>query len=306
MKKAIRIFCLLSIVIFTSSEVHSQTTIYHPFPDSNAIWVGHYWPGLINCGENYAYIISGDTAIGNLTYHKLFIPYVNSYGICTVNHTAGYNGCFRQDLIARKVFYITPGNLTEDLLYDFTLQVGDTIPGFTRLGCTQPTDTITQVDSMLIGTNYRRVWHFGQFVTSNTIIEGIGFISGILEGCATNFPDGPFYLLDCFQQNGTTLYPDTLTSCQLQSDINGPSRNSIRTSIYPNPFSCLTTVKTNQHLVNASLTIYNSLGQQVKQINNISGQTLTLNRDNLPAGLYYIHLSEEGKILLTDKLVVND
>ena len=45
-------------------------------------------------------------------------------------------------------------------------------------------------------------------------------------------------------------------------------------SLYPNPFSIQTTLKIDNLLKNATLTVYNSFGQTVKQIKNISGQTL--------------------------------
>jgi len=46
--------------------------------------------------------------------------------------------------------------------------------------------------------------------------------------------------------------------------------------LYPNPFSSSTTLRTDIFLKNATLTVYNSYGQTVKQIKNISGQTVTL------------------------------
>jgi hypothetical protein len=46
-------------------------------------------------------------------------------------------------------------------------------------------------------------------------------------------------------------------------------------------------------------------GQTVKQIKNISGETITLYRDNLPIGLYFIQLTQDNKTY-TDKLVIAD
>ena len=55
---------LLTLLIL---QVNAQTSVYHPFPDSNAIWNCSY---LIDClqGCNYEYgnfslIIDGDTLI---------------------------------------------------------------------------------------------------------------------------------------------------------------------------------------------------------------------------------------------------
>jgi hypothetical protein len=77
--------------------------------------------------------------------------------------------------------------------------------------------------------------------------------------------------------------------------------------IFPNPFSSQTTLYTNNLLIkNATLIVYNSLGQIVKQIRNICGQTITLHRDNLPSGLYFIRLIQDNKIITTHKLVITD
>lgn len=103
MEKPLRSPSLFVAMLMACLVAYGQTDIYHPFPDSNAVWVGHYWPGLVFCTERFAYTIAGDTVIGNVPYHALSIPAVNSSGECTVHHTAGYSGCYRQDVSARKV-----------------------------------------------------------------------------------------------------------------------------------------------------------------------------------------------------------
>jgi hypothetical protein len=77
-------------------------------------------------------------------------------------------------------------------------------------------------------------------------------------------------------------------------------------SIFPNPFSSATTLQTTSNLKNATLTICNSYGQTVKQVKNISGQTVVLSRDNLPSGLYFIQLTQVDKKIKADKLVITD
>lgn len=76
--------------------------------------------------------------------------------------------------------------------------------------------------------------------------------------------------------------------------------------IFPNPFSLETTLKSNDNFIDATLIIYNSQGQQIKQIKNIFGQTVTLNRDNLQSGLYFIRLTQDSKVITTGKLVITD
>jgi len=75
-------------------------------------------------------------------------------------------------------------------------------------------------------------------------------------------------------------------------------------SIYPNPFSSSTTLHSDNDLTNATLTVYNCFGQQVKSL-VISHSPLVIERGNLASGLYFIRLTEENKIY-TGKLVITD
>jgi hypothetical protein len=74
--------------------------------------------------------------------------------------------------------------------------------------------------------------------------------------------------------------------------------------IYPNPFSAETTFQAAKNLKDATLTIYNSYGHIVKQIKNISGQTITLVRDKLPSGIYFSCLAQNSIVIATSKLVI--
>lgn len=76
--------------------------------------------------------------------------------------------------------------------------------------------------------------------------------------------------------------------------------------IYPNPFSSSTILQTGHFINDGTLTMYNAHGQQVKQIENISGQQITLHRDNLPGGLYFIRMTQDNKLLSTHKIIVSD
>lgn len=87
--------------------------------------------------------------------------------------------------------------------------------------------------------------------------------------------------------------------------INSLDRNNFL-SVYPNPFSTQTTLRTDKDLKDATLTVYNLYGQIVKEIKNISGQAITLHRDNLVGGLHFIRLTQDNKIISADKLVIAD
>lgn len=76
--------------------------------------------------------------------------------------------------------------------------------------------------------------------------------------------------------------------------------------IFPIPFSLQTTLFSNKIFKDATLTIYNSVGKKLKQIENLSGSSIVFQRDNLPSGLYFIHLVQDDKIIAKDKLIITD
>src|SRR4051812_42318447 len=103
---------LIIILFFTaSSQTNAQTSVYHVFPDSGAVWNVHYF---VTCSatvfeyHDYSYIMTGDTTIGNFVYHKLAIPAELIAGQCGHNgvRPLRYSGAFREDAGAKKVYYV--------------------------------------------------------------------------------------------------------------------------------------------------------------------------------------------------------
>jgi hypothetical protein len=102
------------------------------------------------------------------------------------------------------------------------------------------------------------------------------------------------------------LYLDNLTLSNSPLGIENLNLSDGIVSVYPNPFSTQTILQTDKILKDATLIVYNSFGLLVKRIKNISGQTIIFHRDNLPSGLYFIRLTQDNKVMTTDKLIITD
>jgi hypothetical protein len=286
---------LLILFVGWISNMHAQTSVYHPFPDSNATWNIFFSGGILaSCLEEFSYLLNGDTVISNHTYHKIMVPYIHNYGFCGPIHPSGYNGGIRQDTSARKVYYLAPDSLNEEVLYDFSLQIGDSLPGSLWFNCYTSTLAVIAIDSILIGTNYRKRWTTGHAIPYNPhnyIIEGIGFETGLLQQCPESFADAPFYSLICFQQNGTTLYPDALTNCLLIDNVKNLLPDSVF-EIFPNPFQNFLTVisKSNEP---SEIILYDLAMRKLQQqtfVNNVN-----LNTDAFAKGVYIYEIrNHEG------------
>lgn len=103
-----------------------------------------------------------------------------------------------------------------------------------------------------------------------------------------------------------TYSSSTHCSSNLPTLINEVAFINTKINLYPNPFTTVATLRSDIPLKNATLLIYNSYGQVVMQIKNINGQTITLARNNLASGLYFLQLTEKNKTFYKDKLVITD
>lgn len=74
--------------------------------------------------------------------------------------------------------------------------------------------------------------------------------------------------------------------------------------VSPNPFSTQTTLQTDNLLKNATLTVFNTYGEQVKELKNISGKIVGFFRENLPIGVYFLYLIEGNKTYISKLVIV--
>ena len=82
-------------------------------------------------------------------------------------------------------------------------------------------------------------------------------------------------------------------------------KNSAGIKVYPNPFNAYTTIEfKNLKKEKHTLTIYNSLGQLVRQFDNISNGQIRIERDNLTNGLYFFQLRTDSEIIGNRKFII--
>jgi hypothetical protein len=298
---------LVLLITFTITWCFSsgQTNIYHPFPDANAAWVETSWfvdPWACLNYDDHNLTISGDTTIGSFTYHKL---YRNGWVtiFCPPNspppyyYAPEYWGAFRQDSANKRV-YLNFG--TDTLAYDFNLNVGDTLPP----SCLYWFNYVVSIDSVLVGSQYHKRFWLSNGNSDNyaALIEGIGSTFGAFSRIESPFESGS--TLRCVKINDQTVWNyDTTSPCNLISKIDD-IKIQVQTLIYPNPFSESAIIKINKNLKNADLTMYNTLGQEMRRITNISGPSIILERGNLPGGIYYLVLSQENTIIMRNKILI--
>lgn len=80
----------------------------------------------------------------------------------------------------------------------------------------------------------------------------------------------------------------------------------IKMYINPNPYSTFATVLIDKNLINFTISIDNVFGQTVSQVSHNFGHSATIERNGLPAGLYFVRLTESGKHISTKKVIIYD
>jgi hypothetical protein len=264
----------------------AQFNVYHPFPDSNAVWGMNAGCMDTNCGtgeyirDSYA----GDTLIDGFTYKRIEHEVLVTAGGCCYPPEGMGIGFLREDVNARKVYWRWPGEPSDTLLYNFNLDIGDTLDGY--FGYCNQNWTVQSIDSALVGSNYRKRINFdtsetcGQF----SFIEGIGSTIGLTICYYGHFEMGAG--LACFSVDGDIFYtapcgnPDLVPCGELPINVLERSFNKrSRLAAFPNPSSGHFTV--NGVRSPFAISVYSSTDQQVWQS---SGITIDLTAQ--PPGVY--------------------
>lgn len=298
MKKLI----LLITVILTLSSM-AQKSDYYPFPDSNAQWNMYLsiiiFPNTVY-DEFYSIIISGDTIINGILYHKLTIPFVQSIEKSMNSpNTIGYKGGIRQDIINRKVYIIPPDSITEQLLYDFNMQIGDTVRGYIESGFDYK-DIVESIDSVLVGSNYHKRWKINPYYNIY-FIEGVGSTYGLIEYSPGNCVDLEGITITCFRQNGITLYPDTTTNCDLITSISPIDKKKDPLRIYPNPSQGSITIEFEKSINIKEIRLTDLFGKIILQ--EQTGSMTKIEIDNLQDKTYILTIIDTDNNTINKKII---
>lgn len=293
MKTKLPISILLLVFSFSSS--YSQT--YIPMLNNstyNLVSANFQGP------ENLLLTPGNDVVIGSHTYKKYSDP--------TPYNSDNY---IREDVVAKKVYRNVAGS--DQLLYDFSLQVGNTIT--LSDGKIYTVNSITNVN--VIG-GQRRMFYLIHYIgtfpgNSETWIEGVGSNRHPFKPTYEMYFSDPYIYTSCSAQNGVSIYnhgiangQTTPTDCSMLLNTNDEIYLSNKISFSPNPFKEKLTISSTLNFENSILKIYNSIGQSVKEIKDLNGSIVTIEKEDLKSGIYLFQISQNGKIITTKKILVTD
>lgn len=205
---------------------------YQRLLDSNKVWNVHNWFDNTGASLTTPFKFIVDTVINDYTYWRLYSSYD------TNNNFLPTKLLLREDTIQQKVYSYSENDEDEQTLYDFSLELGDSIE-ITNNGCQKilvviESDNITTYDGI---TRNRLKLSPQDEELYEYWIEGIGSSVGIIH-VNLNFcflSEGSALL--CTYYNNTLIYsnPDW-ESCYI-STVGIPSISDSKPEIYisPNP-----------------------------------------------------------------------
>lgn len=281
-------FTIILIISLLTQISNAQT--YVPFPTSadTAIWFESSYNSAF--GSSYYNLATyGDTIFDGLTYTKI-------YSGTNSDYPGYYYAAIREE---NKVIYVRDlannNNLNADtILFDFNVQIGDTVNWFSYLGTNIGVHSIDSIQ-VADGT-YRKRFILG-YQGGLEVIEGIGSNLGFIPEPMVGGGGTTTY---CYFLNGDfvwSIYGGNESNCYTstkQLNLNSTIK------IFPNPTSDNLNIEF-ENTEQRELMIFNQVGQQV--LNKISNETtVILNLEQLPKGFYVLTIRTQ-KGTFTKKII---
>ena len=273
---------LFVLTIGTGLEAIAQT--YVPFLNSNALWevrsVTNSGSMIISYNHHHVSLIQGgDTTVNGLTYQQM----------------EGYNqqgaAYLREDTNNEQVFFLDLATGNEHLLYDFSLQVGDSIQD---LSWDSSWVEVTAISTVMVNGTSRKRLEF-QYKPGANINCQLFWV----EGVGSSFGPVWFWHGDCWhsgidllcyrEKNSSSLTPLFGSIC---SPVGfGDLQNAApEISLFPNPVIERVTISSSEPI--REIHILNASGAQVENHVLASPQNNTeVDLSGLSKGIYLLQIN---------------
>lgn len=323
---------VLLLILLSVCDQSKGQKIY--FSDTSNVWnytnPGSSYQPYIGRVSQRAY--TGVTNINGMDYSIL------SYSI--PGDQSFYLAYIREDTFLHQVFIrldTSAGGFAdtfEHVLYDYNLQLGDTFRFSPDYGVSQFIHVVTSIDSVMIGGIIHKVWTLDPTTPPGgqglpyVVIEGIG------SATETLFPAFPFYFeytsyLYCFQNKGinpaivppkthyTYYYEsqqmlkqggggfDNTTSCNYLTSVKETIyKNGLK--VYPQPAVESFTINFPRTIATGEIIMMDVFGRTIWQEPVNNRDAITLQRNNLPSGLYMLKVTDlRNKTIYTEKITID-
>ena len=302
--------------------------IYQPaaFPEDSTIWNTLGDNSISGDEWRFRYAMVGDTTIGitdpdtTYAYSKVYSMYDSTLSTQNSNYFAAIRTT--ED---NKVYVLLPG-FDETLLYDYTLEVGDTawysIGGalcYDGVGFWEEDHyrVVTAIDTVEVENgDLRRRWTLVGELMGDTWLEGIGSIEwfGLFNPLISDMTlCGDSYSFACMKQGDEVVYLNNPKCdhcfCDLLTVIDDQDQaNPHAVKVFPNPLQGTTIIGFDlDRPGRVCVELSDATGNIIKQIPCSSyaagKQQIRFNSNDLHTGIYLMRISFEGKDAYIVKIV---
>ena len=284
---------------FTNPENHNSRQSYSPFIDNGKHWnVMHEGYGEKRTIEYY--ISTQDTTINDTVYRKVLVNDQYNY------YPSGIAGFIREDTAERRVYfrpyYAEWHPIHDGLLYDFSIDVGDTVDVYGLYYCQTYSNAykVVSISTIeLLNGEQRTLWDLHPVEENvqklDQWIEGVGSINGVLfPGCYEMATISLYLELLCYYEDDVKLYMSARDTCFVNwtSGVQTNMQHDIQP--YPNPvsnFLYLATVCESERF--NAYEIYNLSGLKVAE-GRFFDHSYTIPVDILRSGMYLLRIKNES------------
>jgi len=285
-----RNYLQIALVIILSYPFSASAQQETAFPNEYATWeVGYTWMNLPPNGPWSTYLehfeafpfnadtLNADTLI-MLFDNGVWLGNYYSTGDKVYFNFVSYNRPFNfQSEVDTGVYY---------LLYDFTLEVGDT--AYTDQVNYITVDSITMED---VDGDMLKHFHLSN---SDIIIENIGSIEGLFRPYSSSFEINQSlcsYNGSFVTENIGTAYSYSIENC-LPSSVGLETNEMNMVNTYPNPANDKLTITTKLPVLEYQ--VYSAAGTVLEIPNVMQENKLELVVSGLPSGIYFLELKDHS------------
>lgn len=287
-------FTLLFLALLFYSSAFSQ----------NFLSEGKQWNVMFSYGGSTLiteiFYIDGDSIVNNIDYKQIWLS-TDSL------NSATFQGLLRDE--SEKVYFI-PTYGDEGLLYDFGLNVGDTVSIISL-----PSQYVGEIEIFVIaidtieyeGVQRKRMQLDSEHnYLTEYWIDGIGNNWGPLYTMIYNYGICPSWELICVHEYDELIFilPYIESCYEKNVGIDEILQNS-NVSISPNPVQQGQIIEVEANNSIAEIQIYNVSGKLEKTISSSFTKKQGIDTHDLEKGFYLLKIEIEGGWVLTSKVLVN-
>lgn len=278
MRTTVLLLCTLPFSAMAQIDYFNGDPVWHQRSLCND---GGPLPMYCMSDDNFTYSMAGDSTIAGSVYKKLVRTGVDSLYWMGGNGP-GCNGAtpygpwsaalLRQD---GSMILQWNGN-SDDIVHDFDLAIGDTLPLTTTNWNTDI--TVSGIDSVWIVNDWRKRFLLSSNSWSPYLIEGVGSAHGLLEPVSNFLECG--YSLVCFQL-------DQGQACDFTTTVASVTMDRAALNVFPVPTGNVLNIVGERSL--GLVQLFDPLGRAAIRLDVRSAQ-VQLDVQGLPTGTYLLNV----------------